>query len=62
MKRKQHPPEFKAKVALAARFGVHPIIIYSWNGPLWEKVLDLFNKGHKSRQDIEFQIDELYDG
>lgn len=71
-KRKQHPPEFKAKVALAAfrneetiselaaRFGVHPTMIHSWKRALLEGATDLFDKGHKSRQDIESQVDELY--
>ncbi len=45
-KRKQHPPEFKAKVALeavtgeqtvselASRFGVHPTMIHQWTRAL----------------------------
>lgn len=45
-KRKQHAPEFKAKVApealkgeatvseLASRFGVHPTMINQWKGSL----------------------------
>lgn len=44
-KRKQHAPEFKAKVALealkgeqtvselASRFGVHPTMIHQWRKP-----------------------------
>ena len=71
-KRKQHPPGFKAKVALAAirneetiselaaRFGVHPTMIHSWKRALLEGASDLFDKGHKSHQDIESQVDELY--
>jgi transposase len=71
-KRKQHPPEFKAKVALAAlkneatvselaaRFGVHPTMIHGWKRALLEWASDLFDKSHKSRQDIESHVDELY--
>ena len=71
-KRKQHPPEFKAKVALAAlrneatiselaaRFGVHPTMITKWKQALVEGAADLFDKGQKSHQDQEVQIDELY--
>ena len=71
-KRKQHPPEFKAKVALAAlkneatiselaaRFGVHPTMITRWKQALVEGAVELFDKGQKSHQDQEAQIDELY--
>jgi transposase len=71
-KRNQHPPEFKAKVALAAlqneatlselskRFGVHPTMITRWKQALVEGAVELFDKGHKSPQDQEAKIDELY--
>ena len=71
-KRKQHPPEFKAKVALAAlrneetvselaaRFGVHPTMINNWKRALVEGATELFEKGHRTRQDNEAQVDELY--
>lgn len=71
-KRKQHPPEFKAKVALAAlkneatvselatRFGVHPTMITKWKQALVEGAAELFDKSQKSHQDQEARIDELY--
>jgi transposase len=71
-KRQQHPPAFKAKVALAAlkneetiselaaRFGVHPTLINKWKQVLVEGATDLFDKGQKSHQDQEAQVDELY--
>jgi len=52
-KRKQHRPEFKAKVALealkgeetmaelASRFGVHPTMIHQWNRALLQNGNDL---------------------
>jgi transposase-like protein len=71
-KRIQHPPEFKAKVALAAirneatlselakRFGVHPTMITRWKQALVEGAVELFDKGQESHQDQEAKIDELY--
>jgi transposase len=71
-KKRQHPPEFKAKVALAAlkneetvselaaRFSVHPTMINHWKRALVEGATDIFDKGHKSHQDREAQVDELY--
>ena len=52
-RRKQHSPEFKAKVALSAikneetlaelaqRFGVHPTMISTWKKALLEGVTDI---------------------
>jgi transposase len=71
-KKRQHPPEFKAKVALAAikneetisvlaaRFGVHPTMINNWKRALLDGAADIFDQGHKSRQNTEAQVDELY--
>ncbi len=54
-KRKQHAPEFKAKVALealkgeetaaelASRFGVHPTMIHQWKSALLEGASGVFN-------------------
>mgnify|MGYP006292087401 CR=1 FL=1 len=70
--RKNHSPEFKAKVALAAikneettaqlasRFGVHPTMVSTWKRQLLDGASDLFGKGHKSRKQTEAHADELY--
>ena len=71
-KRRRYSAEFKAKVALAAlkneetiselsaRFGVHPTMIHNWKRDLVEGAADIFDKGHKSRQQKEAQVDDLY--
>ena len=54
-KRKQHKPEFKARVALeamkgeqtvgelASRFGVHPTMIHQWKKALVEGAAEVFS-------------------
>lgn len=71
-KRKRYTPTFKAKVALAAlkneettaelaqRFGVHPTMIATWKRALLDGAPDVFDKGHKSRKQVDNKIDELH--
>jgi len=70
--RKRYTPAFKAKVALAAlkneetaaelaqRFGVHPTMITAWKRALMDGATDVFDKGHKSRKQVDDKIDELH--
>ena len=71
-KRKTHSPQFKAKVALAAiqndettaqiasRFGVHPTMVSTWKQQVLDGAADIFDRNHKSKKQVETQIDELY--
>ena len=71
-KRTQYPPEFKAKVALAAlrneqtmselaaHYGVHPTMINQWKKVLVEGASEIFGMGHKKHQQAEAEVDELY--
>ncbi len=59
-KRKQHNPEYKARVALEAlkgeqtvaeltsRFGVHPTMIHQWKKALLEGAPEIFQRGRNS--------------
>ena len=70
--RKQHSSQFKAKVALAAlqneettaqlasRFDIHPTMISTWKRQLLDSAAELFDKSHKSRKQVQGQLDELY--
>jgi transposase len=72
-KRKQHAPEFKAKVALEAltgeetaaelarRFGVHPTMIHQWKRALLEGASGVFERGGRNKPEIdEEQVKELH--
>ena len=64
-KRKQHAPEFKAKVALealkgeetvpelASRFGVHPTMIHQWKKALLDGASDIFDRGGKKKAEVD---------
>ena len=72
-KRKNHSPEFKAKVALEAlkgehtvaelssQFGVHPTMIHTWKKALLEGASGVFERGGKKAPEIdEEQMKELH--
>ena len=72
-KRKQHAPEFKAKVALealkgeetaaelASRFGVHPTMIHQWKRALLEGASGVFERGGRRTPEIDDeQVKELH--
>jgi transposase len=72
-KRKQHSPDFKAKVALeavkgeetvselASRFGVHPTMIHQWKRSLLEGASGVFERGGRRKPEIdEDQVKELH--
>ena len=72
-KRKQHSPEFKAKVALealrgeetvselASRFGVHPTMIHQWKRALLDGASGIFERGGRRKPEIgEEQVKELH--
>ncbi|WP_156785543.1 IS3 family transposase [Sulfitobacter sp. EE-36] len=72
-KRKQHHPEFKAKVALealkgeetvselASRFGVHPTMIHQWKRALLEGALGVFERGGRKAPEVdEEQVKDLH--
>lgn len=72
-KRKNHSPEFKAKVALealkgeqtlaalASRFGVHPTMIHSWKPALLDGASGVFERdGRKAPKIDEEKVKELH--
>jgi transposase-like protein len=73
-KRKQHKPEFKARVALealkgeqtvadlAGRFGVHPTMIHQWKKALLDGAPALFQRGriHAEPEADGSRIKELH--
>ena len=72
-KRKQHKPEFKARVALeamkgeqtvgelASRFGVHPTMIHQWKKALIEGATEVFQRGRATAEPADAgRIKELH--
>ena len=72
-KRKQHRPEFKAKVALealkgvetvselASRSGVHPTMVNQWKRALLEGASGVFERGSRKTPKIdEEQVKDLH--
>ena len=72
-KRKQHKPEFKARVALeamkgeqtvgelASRFGVHPTMIHQWKKALVEGATEVFQRGPTAAEPADTgRIKELH--
>lgn len=72
-KRKQHSPEFKAKVALealkgeetvselASRFGIHPTMIHQWKRALLEGASGVFERGGRKKPEIDDeQVKDLH--
>ena len=72
-KRKNHIPEFKAKVTLetlrgeravaelSSQFGVHPTMIHSWKRALLESPSGVFERGGKKSPEVdEEQMKELH--
>ena len=71
--RKQHKPEFKARVALeamkgeqtvgelASRFGVHPTMIHQWKKALVEGATEVFQRGRTPAEPADAgRIKELH--
>ena len=64
-KRRQHNPEFKARVALeavkgertvaelASRYGVHPTMINQWKKLLAEGAADVFDRGRRTEPAVD---------
>jgi transposase len=72
-KRKQHKPEFKARVALeamkgeqtvgelASRFGVHSTMIHQWKKALVEGAAEVFQRGRLAAEPADAgRIKELH--
>ena len=70
-KRRNHLPQFKAKVALAAvkgdktiselaqKFDVHPNQISTWKNELLDKVESLFTASSEKKKNTSDEVDKL---
>ena len=71
-KRKQHKPDFKARVALealkgeqtvaelASRFGIHPTMIHQWKKVLLAGAPDIFQRGCNHAEPEAVHIKDLH--
>ncbi|WP_378949633.1 transposase [Paracoccus sp. R86501] len=60
-KRRQHAHEFKGKVELASRFGVHPTIVHQWKRTLLATASRVFRHGDRKKPEIDaVRVKKLY--
>lgn len=71
-KRRNHKPEFKAKVALAAikgdrtmselaeQYGLHPNQIQQWKSKLQKEASEVFGSGEKRKVSSEKEVEKLH--
>ena len=59
-KRRNHSPSFKAKVALAQQFDVHPNQIQDWKKKLLDGAEQLFANGFRVGEDTDTQVKALH--
>jgi hypothetical protein len=52
-KRRNPDAGFKARVALAAEYGVHPTMIHQWKKALLDGAADIFKRGGKKAPEID---------
>ena len=72
-KRRQHSPELKARVglaalkgiepvhAIAAKYQVHPVQVTQWKGVIRDRLPELFEAGHRPEGDQEALIAQLHE-
>jgi transposase len=59
-KRTQYSSEFKAKIALAARYGMHSTQINSWKRQLIEQAAELFSRNTGASKENGQTTDDLH--
>jgi hypothetical protein len=52
-KRRNPDAGFKARVALATEYGVHPTMIHQWKKALLDGAADIFKRGGKKAPEID---------